>query len=123
MIIVSGSLKNDDLTLSKEEHFENDESTITLTACEDSIILLLTQIKLQEIKNNLKLMFQTEKKALGDVKDLKVVKKIGAGSYGTVYVCKHITNEKLYAVKKLDRKELQSLDLTENLKKEIDVMK
>jgi cGMP-dependent protein kinase len=54
--------------------------------------------------------------------DLSVVKELGRGMFGSVYLCEHKDNGILYALKSVSRAKAVSYDITENLTYERDLL-
>ena len=99
-----------------EEYYDNLSSLyITL----DKSIISLCNIEFQTITKSKK----NDKKRI--LKDYKILKKIGVGSFGVVYLATQLFTNKLYAIKCVNKQKVLSgaKNSLEHFKSEIEIMK
>lgn len=86
---------------------ESDSKAITKTEVE---IVLLKNTSLKKILVECKQLFEAEKKSIENLKELKMILKLGSGSFGDVFLCHHSKIKKFYAVKRLNKTRVQEMD-------------
>ena len=54
--------------------------------------------------------------------DFNIIKELGIGSYGTVYLVSHKKTKAKYALKMIDKKEPENLEERESFNREVEIM-
>jgi cell cycle protein kinase DBF2 len=68
-------------------------------------------------------MVEVVKAALGQITDYDIIKKIGTGAYGKVFLARQKTSNDLVAIKQLDKSMLIKLNKTESVMREKALLK
>lgn len=85
-----GNLEGSDLSMSTLNHIIT-KSAVTLTASTTSKIILIKSQQIQEIKEDAKKQLLADTHAFS-INAFKVVKLVGSGSYGKVFLCVNENN-------------------------------
>jgi len=82
VLLLEGCLQTptNSLRISADEHFENDDSSLSLVASEDLRLLFLSAANLEHLTQALSSLLKIQREQMRNIKDFSLIKQIGAGS-------------------------------------------
>lgn len=98
------------------------KSKITLSATSPCTILTVKEHQVKDIYHQAKTSLASDINSF-KIQDFKVMKLIGSGSYGKVFLCVNDKNKHVYAVKRLVKQDIVQNNYASNISNEAKCVK
>ena len=85
----------------------------------------MTKIEINNVKNRFLPIPQSVAQGLEPepkITDFKIIKELGAGSFGHVYLCTHKATKVQYAIKAIDKRNKSNIEEKPYFRREVEVM-